>query len=310
MADLETKENDITMEDFERAISSGLKEMRPGDIVKGTVIGVSDTEVTVDLNAYAEGIIKIDELSNDPRFSIKQDVKIGDEISALVLREDREGHIILSAKQADDILAWDKLKTMMNEKAVVSVKIREATNAGVITFLEGIRAFIPSSKLSLDYVTDTDSYVGKTVDAQVITVDEANKKLVLSVRDVLKDREIEARNSRIAMLPVGSVVNGKVERIEPYGAFVSIGNGLQGLVHVSQISEKRLKHPKEVLSVGQDVSVKIIDVKEGKISLSIKAVNDKDETEEELETVPATYTFGDDEPTTMAGLFKGFKFDK
>ena len=310
MTDIEKTEEDITMEDFERAIGSGLKQMKEGDIVNGTVIGVSDTEVTVDLNAYAEGIIKADELSNDPRFSIKQDIKVGDTVKALVLREDREGHILLSAKQAVDILAWDRLKEMMQEKTVGSVKIREATNAGVITYLEGIRAFIPASKLSLDYVTNTDSYVGKTLDAIVITVNEADKKLVLSVRDVLRDKETEKRNSRIAMLPVGSVVNGTVERIEPYGAFVSIGNGLQGLVHVSQICDKRIKHPKEMLEVGQKVDVKIIDVRDGKVSLSIKAVNEKDEAEEEIESVPATYSFRDDEPVTMASLFKNIRVDR
>lgn len=301
-------DEEFTMADFERAINSGCKQMLPGDIVKGTVIGISDSEVTVDLNAYAEGIIKIDELSNDPRFSIKGDVHIGDEISAVVLREDRNGNILLSTKQADDILAWDKLRTMMEEKSIASVKISEATNAGVVTYLEGIRAFIPSSKLALEFVENTDEYVGKTVDVIVINVDETAKKLVLSAKDILRQQVIDERNSRVAMLPIGTVVEGTVDRIEQYGAFVTIGKGLQGLVHVSQICEKRIKSPKEVLELGQKVNVKIIDTKEGKISLSIKAVNEREEVEEELEEVPAaTYSFGDDEPTTMAGLFKNIK---
>lgn len=298
----------MSMEDFERAISAGCKKMQPGDIVKGTVIGVSDSEVTVDLNAYAEGIIKIDELSNDPRFSIKGDIHVGDEISAVVLREDRKGNILLSTKQADDILAWDKLKVMMAERTPATVKVSEATNAGVVTYLEGIRAFIPASKLALQFVEDTSSYVGKSLDVIVINVDEENKKLVLSAKDILKQQEVEAHNSRVAMLPVGTVVEGTVDRIEQYGAFVSIGKDLQGLVHVSQICEKRIKSPKEVLELGQKVNVKIIDVKDGKISLSIKAVDEKEEVEEEIEETPAaTYTFGDDEPTTMAGLFANIK---
>lgn len=301
-------DEEFTMADFERAINSGCKQMLPGDIVKGTVIGISDSEVTVDLNAYAEGIIKIDELSNDPRFSIKGDVHIGDEISAVVLREDRNGNILLSTKQADDILAWDKLRTMMEEKSIASVKISEATNAGVVTYLEGIRAFVPSSKLALEFVENTEEYVGKTVDVIVINVDETAKKLVLSAKDILRQQVIDERNSRVAMLPIGTVVEGTVDRIEQYGAFVTIGKGLQGLVHVSQICEKRIKSPKEVLELGQKVNVKIIDTKEGKISLSIKAVNEREEVEEELEEVPAaTYSFGDDEPTTMAGLFKNIK---
>ncbi len=304
----ENENMDMTMEDFERAINAGCKQMLPGDIVKGMVIGISDTEVTLDLNAYAEGIIKIDELSNDPRFSIKGDVHIGDEMSAIVLREDRNGNILLSTKQADDILAWDKLRTMMQEKSVASVKINEATNSGVITYLEGIRAFIPSSKLALEYVERPEEYVGKTLDVIVVNVDEEDKKLVLSAKDILKQKEVDERNSRIAMLPIGTVVEGTVDRIEQYGAFITIGKGLQGLCHVSQICDKRIKSPKEVLELGQKVNVKIIDTKEGKISLSIKAVNEREEVEEEIEEVPAaTYSYGDDEPATMASLFKNIK---
>ncbi|MCQ2537680.1 MAG: S1 RNA-binding domain-containing protein [Lachnospiraceae bacterium] len=301
-------DEEFTMADFERAINAGCKQMLPGDIVTGTVIGISDTEVTVDLNAYAEGIIKIDELSNDPRFSIKGDVHIGDEISAVVLREDRKGNILLSTKQADDILAWDKLRTMMEEKSVATVKVAEATNAGVVTYLEGIRAFIPASKLALEYVENTEEYVGKTLNVIVVNVDEENKKLVLSAKDILRQQEIDDRNSRIAMLPIGTVVEGVVDRMEQYGAFVTIGKGLQGLVHVSQICEKRIKSPKEVLELGQKVNVKIIDTRDGKISLSIKAVDEKEEVEEAIEEVPAaTYSFGDDEPSTMASLFKNIK---
>ncbi len=301
---------EMTMADFDKEINGSFRAVNPGDIVTGTVIGISDTEVTLDLNYYAEGIIKADELSNDPRFSIKGDVAIGDEIRALVLREDRNGNILLSKKQAEDILSWEKFKTMMKEKTVSSVKIAESTNAGAVTYLEGIRAFIPASKLALQYVEDTSSYVGKTLDVIVVTADESAKKLVLSAKDVLYDREREERNSRIARIPVGTVVEGTVERMEQYGAFVSIGNDLQGLLHVSQISDKRLKSPKEVLELGQKVKVKITDVKDGKISLSMKAVMEKDEVEEEAEEAPAEYMFGDDEPVTMASLFANIKLKK
>ncbi|MCR5822802.1 MAG: S1 RNA-binding domain-containing protein [Lachnospiraceae bacterium] len=302
--------NEMTMADFEKEINGSFRAVNPGDIVTGTVIGISDSEVTLDLNYYAEGIIKIDELSNDPSFSIKGDVKIGEQIRAIVLREDRNGNILLSKKQADDILAWDKLKDMLKAKQVVSVKVSESTNAGVITYLEGIRAFIPASKLAFQFVEDTSSYVGKTLDVIVITADEANKKLVLSAKDVLYDREKEERNSKIARIPLGTVVEGTVDRIEQYGAFVSIGNDLQGLVHISQICDKKIRSPKEVLELGQKVKVKIIDVKDGKISLSVKAVEEKDEVEEEAEAAPAEFMFGDDEPVTMAGLFANIKLKK
>lgn len=303
-------ENNMTMADFEKEINGSFRALNAGDIVTGTVIGVSDTEVTLDLNYFAEGIIKIDELSNDPRFSIKGDVAVGDEIRAMVLREDRNGNILLSKKQADDVLAWDKLKEMQREKTVSKVKVAASTNGGVVTYLEGIRAFIPASKLAVSYVEDTESYVGKTLEVTVITVDAAAQKLVLSAKDVLFEKEKEERNSKMALIPVGTVTEGTVERIEQYGAFISVGNGLQGLVHISQISNKRIRSPKEVLELGQKVKVKVIDVKDGKLSLSIKEVDEADEVEDGIDEAPAEYMFGDDEPVTMAGLFAGIKLKK
>ncbi|MGN0505731.1 MAG: 30S ribosomal protein S1 [Lachnospiraceae bacterium] len=301
-------DEELSMKDFEKELAGSFRELAPGDVVTGTVIGVSDTEVTVDLNYYTEGLIPLEELSNDPRFSIKADIQPGDTVTAVVLRENKEGVLILSRKQADDLLAWDKLKQLMEEKTPVTVKIAAATNAGVTTYLEGIRAFIPASKLALTYVEDVSSYVGQTVQAVVITVDEETKKLVLSVKDVLKEQEAAERNSRIARLPVGTVVSGTVEKITPYGAFVTIGDGLSGLVHISQISEKRIKSPHEVIKEGDTVNVKIIDVRDGKISLSMKAAAEKEEPAEELcEAAPETYTSNDYEAPTLGDLLKNFK---
>lgn len=302
-------DEELTMKDFERELQHSFQPIHPGDIVSGTVIGISDTEVTVDLNYYTEGILPLAELSNDPRFSIKADIKIGETVSAVVLREDREGVLILSKKQADDILAWDKLKELQTAKTPVSVKIAESTNAGVITYLHGIRAFIPASKLALTYTEDTSAYVGKTLQAVVLTADEASGKLTLSVKDILKEQETQERNSRIARLPVGSVVSGMVERLVPYGAFVAIGDDLSGLVHISQICAKHIKSPSEVLKEGDTVTVKITDVKDGKISLSITAA--EEEAPAELEEVePESFTFSDDTASsTMASLFANIKLN-
>lgn len=299
----------LSMKDFEQELTQSFKHLAPGDVISGTVIGVSDTEVTVDLNYYAEGIIPIDELSNDPRFSIKADILLGETVTAVVMREDKEGNILLSKKQAENILSWDKLKQLLADKEPITVKIAEVNKAGAITYVHGIRAFIPASKLALNYVEDTSSFVGQTVQAIVITVDEEAEKLVLSVKDILREQETQERNSRIARLPIGTVVTGTVEKIEPYGAFVSIGNGLNGLVHISQICAKRIKSPNEVVKVGDSVAVKIIDVKEGKISLSMKAVEEKEEVEENLNEPPETYTFGEDSGATLGDLLKNIKLN-
>ena len=300
---------ELTMKDFEQELNRSFKKIFPGDVVTGTVIGISDTEVTLDLNYFAEGIIPLAELSNDPRFSIKADVQLGETISAVVTHENREGSLMLSKKKADDILAWDKLKELQAAGTVVTVKIAEAFPAGAITYLEGIRAFIPASKLAMTFVDDPTTFIGQTVQAMVITVSEADRKLTLSVKDVLREQEKQERNSRIARLVVGTVITGTVEQIMPYGAFVSIGEDLSGLLHISQICGRRIKSPSEVIKVGDTVTVKIIDVKDGKVSLSMKAVEEDAEVSEEVEEVaPENYVFEDKSATnTMASLFANIK---
>ncbi len=302
-----TKEEKIpSMAEFESQIDHSFRKLKPGDIVTGTVIGISDTEVTVDLNSYTEGIIKLEELSNDPRFSIKADIQIGEEISAIVLKENREGNILLSRRQADDILAWDTLKTMMEEHTPVTVKVAQVVNAGVVTYLQGIRAFIPASKLALTYVEDLSTFVGKELVVQVITVDKEKKKLVLSAKDLLLAQTVAEKNNRASQLAIGSILSGKVEKIMPFGAFVDLGDGLSGLVHISQISDKRIKTPGEVLKVGDEVKVRVRDVKDGKISLSMKNLSAKDEAVE-TPTGPREFSSGGEATTGLAELLKNIK---
>ncbi|WP_271713973.1 S1 RNA-binding domain-containing protein [Anaeromicropila herbilytica] len=297
-----------SMDDFKDELNRSFKKIDEGDIVKGKVIGISDAEVTIDLSYYAEGIIPIAELSNDPHFSIKGDVTLGEEISALVLRtDDGEGNILLSRKKADDILAWDSLKAVMEAKDHRKVKVAQAVNGGVVTYLNGIRAFIPASQLSLSYVEDLESFVGKTLEVVIITVDESAKKLVLSAKEVEKEKAIDDKNSKISKLQLGLVTTGVVEKIAPYGAFVTIGDGLSGLVHISQICGKRIKSPSEVLKEGEEVTVKIIDIKDGKVSLSIKAVEDKEDVLDDVEEAPMEYSSDGDAATGLASLLANIK---
>lgn len=299
-----------SMAEFEEEISRSMKKIKEGDILSGTVIGVSDTEVMLDLGSYTEGIIRLEELSNDPRFSIKADIAVGDVIKAMVLREDDgQGNILLSKKQADDILAWDKLKELLEAKEVVSVKLQSAVNSGMIAYLEGIRAFVPASQLSLSYVEDLESWVGKTIDVIVITVDEDKKRLVLSARELLWQREQEEKQQRLNSLQKGLVTTGMIEKIAPYGCFVNIGEGLTGLVHISQICGKRIQSPNEVVKLGEEVKVKIVDVKDGKISLSIKAVEEREEVVEEIEKAPVEYHSEGEASTGLASLLAGIKLN-
>lgn len=304
----ETIEATPSMQDFDDEINRSFKKLAEGDIIAGTVIGVSDTEVNVDLGYYTEGIIALEELSNDPRFSIKADIKVGDKVSAMILSEDDgQGNMVMSLKEAVNILAWDKLKEALRQQTVFTVKLTEAVNAGLVTYLEGIRAFIPASQLSLSYVEDLQEWVGKTVDVQVITADEVKRKLVISAKEIEKKRAQLDKDSKISKLQKGLVTTGVVEKITPYGCFVNIGEGLSGLVHISQICGRHIKHPNEVVKEGEKVNVKILDVKDGKISLSIKEVEDKENVLDAVEEAAFEYSAREEATTGLGALLAGIK---
>lgn len=299
-----------TMADYKKELEASFRKISEGDILSGTVIHVSEEEVTLDLDYYAPGIIKAADMSKDPSFSLVNDVHVGDKIEATVIkRDDGAGNILLSCVEAAEVIGWDKLATYLEEKTILTVKVNEVVNKGVVTYLEGIRGFIPASHLSLTYVEDLSIFVGQTLDVRVITVDKSKKKLVLSARDVLKEREAEKLNQKIAMLAPGTVLEGKVESLMPYGAFVDLGGGLSGLVHVSQISQKRIKNPSEVLKVGDTVKVQVLNTNNNKISLSMKAVEENAEPDPIEEKVAAQYSSGRSVGTSLAGLLKNIKLD-
>ena len=282
-----------TMEDFSKELEASFRQINPGDILEGTVIGISETEITLDLGYYTDGIVRLEDITDDPAFSIKNDVEIGQVVSATVVRrDDGAGHILLSMKEAAAVLAWDKLNSMMGNQENVSVKVTEVTKGGVVAYLEGIRGFIPASKLSLEYVEEAEleSYLHKTLEVRVIGAEEENKRLILSAREILKEAADAERSKKISNVEVGLVTEGVVEVLKPYGAFVNLGNGLSGLLHISQICNNRIKHPGVVLKEGQTVKVKITEIKEGKLSLSMKALEDvaAKEIEEEVFEIPET----------------------
>ena len=297
------------MKDYERELEASFRKINEGDILTGTVIAVSEEEIILDLKYYTQGIIKVENFSNDPDFAVLEEVHIGDEIEATVIRkDDGQGNIELSRKEANDTLAWDKLKEMMEAETVVTVRIKESVPSGVVAYLEGIRAFIPASQLALDYVEDTESWIGKEVKVKVITVDAEANKLVLSGKAVARAAAETERNHKISMLVPGSILEGTVESLMPYGAFVSLGDGLSGLVHISQICERRIKKPSEVLKEGQKVKVKVLNTNDGKISLSMKALE-----EEMIDTEPveelSSYTSNENVGSSLGALLSGLKFD-
>lgn len=294
-----------TMKDYERELEASFRKISEGDVISGTVIDVNEEEVTLDLKYYTQGIIKAEDMSNDPGFSILADVHEGDVIEATVVRmDDGQGNILLSKKEATAVLAWDVLTGYMEEKTDIPVKVSEAVNAGVVAYVEGIRGFIPASQLALSYVEDTNEYLGKKLTVRVISVDREKEKLVLSAKDILREQAKEEHDHKVAMIVPGTVLEGIVESLQPYGAFVDLKDGLSGLVHISQICQRRIKKPSEVLKVGDKVKVKVLNTNDGKISLSIKAATEEQEAEE-VESID-TKQFSSDETvgTSLGDLFK------
>ena len=293
-----------SMKDYEKELEASFRKISEGDVISGTVIDVNEEEVTLDLKYYTQGIIKAAELSDDPGFSILDDVRIGDVIEAsVVLMDDGQGNILLSKKEANAVLAWDVLAGYMEEKKELNVKVSETVNAGVIAYVEGIRGFIPASQLAISYVEDTKDYLGKKLTVRVITIDREKEKLILSAKEVLKEQAKEERDHKVAMIVPGTVLDGIVESLQSYGAFIDLKNGLTGLVHISQICQKRIKKPSEVLKVGDQVKVKVLNINEGKISLSIKAVAEDQEAQEIENTDTESYSSGESLGTSLGDLF-------
>lgn len=199
--------------------------------------------------------------------------------------------------------AWAELALMMQNKTVSKVKIKEAVKAGVVTYIGDIQGFIPASQISTEYVEKLEDWIGQYLEVVPITVDPEHKKLVLSGKVVMKAKQDAEKAEKIASIKVGDVVDGVVDSLKDYGAFVNLDGGLSGLVHISQISNQRIKHPSVVLQTGQKITAKIIGLNDGKISLSIKALEQQEEEQQEVfdykETAAAT--------TGLGSLLKGIK---
>lgn len=203
----------------------------------------------------------------------------------------------------DDANPWNRVADYQRRKTVLTVKVEGLVNGGVIASVEGIRGFIPASQLALSYVENLEDYLLKEIDVQVIEADQAENRLILSARDLLREQARKEKEALIENVELDSIFKGTVESIQNYGAFIRLENGLSGLVHISQISDKRIKHPNVLLTLGQEVDVKVIEIKNGKLSLSMKAlIEPEEEVVEEIE-IPKAENIG----TTLGDLFKNIK---
>lgn len=204
----------------------------------------------------------------------------------------------------DDANPWNRVKDYMEKSTDLTVKIEGIVNGGAIAMVEGIRGFIPASRLSLSYIEDLESYLLKEIQVRVIEADQESNRLILSAREILREQEKKAKEQLLTSVKVGTVLTGTVESLQTYGAFIRLENGLSGLVHISQISTERIKTPEQVLKTGDEVNVKVIGIKDGKISLSMKALMEQKKEEEEIKVeIPKAENIG----TSLGDLFKNIK---
>jgi small subunit ribosomal protein S1 len=268
--------NDIgSMDDFLAAIDETIKYFNDGDIVEGTIVKVDRDEVLLDIGYKTEGVIPSRELSIKHDVDPNEVVKVGDQVEALVLqKEDKEGRLILSKKRAQYERAWGTIEKIKEEDGIVTGTVIEVVKGGLILDI-GLRGFLPASLVEMRRVRDLQPYVGKQIEAKIIELDKNRNNVVLSRRAWLEQTQSEVRQTFLQTLQKGQVRSGVVSSIVNFGAFVDLG-GVDGLVHVSELSWKHIDHPSEVVEVGQEVTVEVLDVDmdRERVSLSLKATQE------------------------------------
>ena len=268
--------NDVgDMQAFIDAIDETIKYFNDGDIVEGVIVKVDRDEVLLDIGYKTEGVIPSRELSIKHDVDPFEVVSVGDEIEALVLqKEDKEGRLILSKKRAQYERAWGTIEKIKEEDGIVTGTVIEVVKGGLILDI-GLRGFLPASLVEMRRVRDLQPYVGKQLEAKIIELDKNRNNVVLSRRSWLEQTQSEVRQTFLTTLQKGQVRPGVVSSIVNFGAFVDLG-GVDGLVHVSELSWKHIDHPSEVVEVGQEVTVEVLDVDldRERVSLSLKATQE------------------------------------
>ncbi|AMT94026.1 MULTISPECIES: 30S ribosomal protein S1 [Brevibacterium] len=268
--------NDIgTAEDFLAAVDETIKYFNDGDIVEGEVVKVDRDEVLVDIGYKTEGVILARELSIKHDVDPGEVVEVGDEIEALVLqKEDKEGRLMLSKKRAQYERAWGDIEKIKEDDGVVTGTVIEVVKGGLIVDI-GLRGFLPASLVEMRRVRDLAPYIGQQVEAKIIELDKNRNNVVLSRRAWLEQTQSAVRHDFLQTLQKGQVRPGVVSSIVNFGAFVDLG-GVDGLVHVSELSWKHIDHPGEVVTVGDEVTVEVLDVDmdRERVSLSLKATQE------------------------------------
>ena len=291
--------NDIgSAEDLLKEIDKTIKYFNDGDLLHGTVVKVDRDEVLVDVGYKTEGVILSRELSIKHDVEPEEVVKVGDDIEALVLqKEDKEGRLLLSKKRAQYERAWGDIEKVKEEDGFVTGTVIEVVKGGLILDI-GLRGFLPASLVEMRRVRDLGPYIGRELETKIIELDKNRNNVVLSRRAFLEQTQSEVRTTFLSTLQKGQVRKGVVSSIVNFGAFVDLG-GVDGLVHVSELSWKHIDHPSEVVTVGQEVTVEVLDVDfdRERVSLSLKATQ-----EDPWQTFARTHKIGQIVPGRVTKL--------
>ncbi len=264
--------NDISMNDFLNEIDDSFKHINEGDLVTGTVLSVNNEGAIINLGVMYDGLIPKDQLCYEKEFNVEDVIKVGDEVSGIVLKyNDGDGHIIISKRKADEILVWDKIEDIYKKKSKIIVIVKDEVKGGVITELFGLRAFIPASQLSVNYVENLKDFVGKELQVQIIEFNKMDRKIVLSRRIIEEIDKKKIEQQLWSSIKVGELIKGRVSKLVKFGAFVDIG-GIEGLIHLSDLSWKRVVNPQDIVSEGDQVQVYVIsiDIDKKRLGLSLK----------------------------------------
>lgn len=261
--------DDDKLKKFEQLVEDNFVETLDNDVVQGTVINITEDDAIIDINAKSEGVISLNEFRYNP------DLKVGDKVDVLIdVREDAEGQLILSHRKARVIRAWERVNKAHEEATIVNGLVKCRTKGGMIVDVFGIEAFLPGSQIDVKPIRDYDAYVGKTMEFKVVKINHEFKNIVVSHKALIEADIEEQKKEIIGQLEKGQVLQGVVKNITSYGVFVDLG-GVDGLIHITDLSWSRINHPNEVLDIDQELNVVILDFDEDKtrIQLGLKQLS-------------------------------------
>lgn len=264
--DIEEKDGEI---DFANAFEGSFVRIQTGDTVKGKVIGFNSNEVFVDLGYKADGIIPLEEYTDDPDFKIENEVKVGEAVEVFVeMINDGEGNVKLSKKKVDAVKSWDDIIKAYENKTPVNAYVVEVVKGGVIASSKGVRIFVPASQVSDRYVKDLNEFLKKNISLRIIEFNDKKRKLVGSARVIIEEEKTALASGTWNSIEVGKAYKGIVKSLTDFGAFVDIG-GVDGLIHISELSWSRIKHPSAILNVGDSVEVTVLEFNKDKKKVSL-----------------------------------------